>query len=345
VKFSVCLPTGFEGVMHPIPFVNATDFVTLGQATERLGYDSAWANDHITTQRYVRELYPNTPPSFYEALVTLTAVGMTTERLRLGTALLVLPMREPVYLAKQVATIDQLTGGRFILAVGIGAYREEFEAWNSRVRDARRGEMMDEALEALHLLFTERAASFSGKHYVFKDVELFPKPLQEPYPIWVGGHNLEAVDRAARWGLGWLPGWRPFEELRDRITLLRERAAKLGRSPQAIEIAPQFSVYVAKTLEEATDRYMKSGLVAHRQSLAYTGRDLSRQIEANLVGSPDVILEKVERLRSIGVDHCCALMFPSNTITEMHEQIQWFAEAVIGGRRSPARAATERASP
>jgi probable F420-dependent oxidoreductase len=304
--------------------------VSLGQAAERLGYDSAWANDHITTQRYVRELYPDHPPAFYEALVTLTAVGMTTRRLRLGTALLVLPMREPVYLAKQVATIDQLTGGRFILAVGIGAYREEFEAWSPRLRDARRGEMMDEGLEALHRLFTERSATFSGKHYAFEGIELFPKPRQQPYPIWVGGHNLEAVERAARWGHGWLPGWRPFEELRDRITLLRERAAALGRSPAAIEIAPQFSVYVAGTVEEATARYMKSGLVAHRQSLAYTGRDLSRQIEANLVGSPDVILEKVERLRSIGVDHCSALMFPSNTIAEMHEQMQWFAEAVIG---------------
>jgi probable F420-dependent oxidoreductase len=345
MKFSVCLPTGFEGVMHPIPFVQARDFVSLAQATERLGYDSVWANDHITTQRYVRELYPDTPPSFYEALVTLTAVGMTTERLRLGTALLVPPMREPVYLAKQVATIDQLTGGRFMLAVGIGAYREEFEAWNPRLGGSRRGEMMDEALAALNLLFTERAASFCGKHYAFKDVELFPKPLQQPYPIWVGGHNLEAVERAARWGHGWLPGWRPFEELRDRITLLRGRAAKLGRSPEAIEIAPQFSVYIANTLEDATDRYMKSGLVAHRQSLAYTGRDLSRQIEANLIGSPDVIRKKVERLRAIGVDHCCALMFPSNTITEMHEQMQWFAEAVIGNRRSTATAAAGSGKP
>ena len=329
MKFSVCLPTGFEGVMHPIPFVQASDFVRLGQAAERLGYHSAWANDHITTQRYVRDLYPDTPPAFYEALITLTAVGLTTQRLRLGTALLVLPMREPVYLAKQVATIDQLTGGRFVLGIGIGAYREEFEAWNSRLRNAKRGEMMDEALEALDRLFTERSASFTGKHYAFEGVELFPKPLQRPFPVWVGGHNLAAVERAARWGLGWLPGWRPFEELRDRIALLRERAAALGRSPEGIEVAPQFSVYVAKTVEEATHRYMKSGLVAHRESLAYTGRDLSRQIEANLVGSPDVILEKVERLRSIGVDHCSALMFPSSTIAEMNEQMQWFAEAVI----------------
>jgi probable F420-dependent oxidoreductase len=330
MKFSVCLPTGFEGVMHPIPFVRPEDFVRLGQAAERLGYDSAWGNDHITTQRYVRERFPSTPPSFYEVLITLTAVACATTRLRVGTALLVLPMREPVYLAKQVATIDQLTGGRLVLGVGLGAYREEFEAWGPRLRGARRGELMDEGLEALHRLLTEPSASFAGRFYAFEGVEMFPKPRQQPFPLWIGGHNLASVERAARWGTGWLPGWRPLEELRERIATLRARAGALGRDPDAIEIAPQFSVTIARTPEEAERRYMASGLVAHRTSLAYTGRDLSRQVEANLVGSPELILEKVARLRAIGVQHCCALMFPTDTVTEMLEQMQWFAESVAG---------------
>ena len=80
---------------------------------------------------------------------------------------------------------------------------------------------------------------------------------------------------------------------------------------------------------------MRSGLVAHRRSLAYTGRDLSRQVESNLVGSPDVILEKIDRLRGIGIDHCCALMIPADTITEMLEQMHMFAETVISRVRSP----------
>lgn len=329
MKFSVCLPTGFEGVMHPIPFVRPEDFVRLGRACERLGYDSAWGNDHITTQNYVRQLYPDSPPSFYEVLITLTAVATATERLRVGTALLVPTMRDPVLLAKQTATLDQLSGGRFILGVGVGAYREEFEAWSPRLRGARRGEMVDEALAALTLLFRERRASFAGKFYAFEGIECFPKPRQSPFPLWVGGHNVEAVERAARWGTGWLPGWRPFEELAERITLLRRRTAEHGRDPAAIEVAPQFSVTIDKTLEAAETRYMASGLVAHRRSLAYTGRDLSRQVVANLVGSPDVILEKVAHLEAIGVQHCCALMFPTNTVEEMLEQMQWFAESVV----------------
>ena len=289
MKFSVCLPTGLEGVMYPIPFVEPGDFVRLGQACERLGYDSAWANDHITTQHYVRRLFPETPPAFYDVLVTLTAVAMTTTRLRVGTALLVLPMHEPVYLAKQAATLDRLSGGRFILGVGVGAYREEFLAWGPRLAGVRRGELMDEGLEALDRLFTQRRATYAGRHLAFRDVEMFPKPAQSPFPVYVGGHNLQAVDRAARWGSGWLPGWRPFEELRERIDRLRERAAALGR-------------------------------------------DLSRQVEANLVGSPATILEKVARLEAIGVQHCCALMIPADSVSEMLDQMQRFAEEVMQRR-------------
>ena len=158
---------------------------------------------------------------------------------------------------------------------------------------------------------------------------MFPKPIQRPFPLYVGGHNLEALERAARWGRGWLPGWRPIEEIRERTALLKARASELGRDPAEIEIAPQFSVTVAKTSEEAQARYMRSGLVAHRRSLAYTGRDLSRQVEANLVGSPELIVEKVGKLREAGVDHCCALMFPVDSVQEMLDQMQWFAESVI----------------
>lgn len=329
MKFSVGLPTGFEGLMLPIPFVEPDDFVRIGQAAERLGYDSVWGNDHLTTQDYVRQLFPDTPPAFYDVLITLAVVGAATTRLRLGTALLVLPMRDPVWVAKQAATLDQLTGGRFILGTGIGAYREEFEAWGPRLKGARRGEMAEEGLELLHRLFTERSVTHAGRHYACAGLEMFPKPRQQPFPIFVGGHNIENVRRAARWGQGWLPGWRPFEELEERIGLLRRLASEHGRDPDAIEIAPQFSVTVARTMEDAERAYMASGLVAHRKSLAYTGRDLSRQVDANLVGSPDVIREKVARLEAIGVQHCSALMFPTETVSEMLEQMQWLAETVM----------------
>jgi alkanesulfonate monooxygenase SsuD/methylene tetrahydromethanopterin reductase-like flavin-dependent oxidoreductase (luciferase family) len=120
-----------------------------------------------------------------------------------------------------------------------------------------------------------------------------------------------------------------LKELEERIQYIKKRARELGRNPDEIEIAPQFSVTIDHTMERAEKRYMESGLVAHRQSLAYTGRDLSQQVIANLVGSPEVIIEKVEKLRAIGIDHCSALMFPANSVQEMNEQIEWFATEVM----------------
>ena len=331
MKFSVCLPTGFEGVMHPIPFVRPEDFVRLAKKCEALGYHSVWGNDHITTQQYVRELFPDTPPAFYEVMTTLAFAAASTTRLKVGTAVAVLPMRDPLWLAKEAATIDQLSGGRFILGVGIGAYREEFAAWAPRIRaTAQRGEMLDEGLAAIRSLFTERVTNFEGKYYAYRDLEFFPKPLQQPLPIFVGGHNLEAIERAARHGQGWLPGWRPWPELAERIRALKDRCEALGRPRDAVEIAPQFSVTIAATAEEAERRYMASGLVAHRKSLAYTGRDLSKQVVANFVGSPEQMQEKVASLAAIGVDHACGLMFPADSIAEYEEQIEWFAQTVIG---------------
>lgn len=329
MKFSICLSTGFEGVMYPIPFTKPEEFIEQAKLCERLGYDSVWGNDHVTTQHYVRESFPGQMPNFYEPLIVLGMCAQATTKLRVGTALLVMPMREPVYLAKQVITLDQMTNGRFMMAVGLGAYREEFAAWGPRLASARRGDLLDEGIEAFRKLISEPVASHKGKYYEFEGIEMFPKPVQTSFPLYIGGHNIAALQRAARYGEGWLPGWRPFKEMEDRIVQLKDLCEKNGRPRDAVEVAPQFSMLLAKTDEEAEAKYMKSGLVAHRESLAYTGRDLSQQVTANLVGSPDTILEKIAKLRSMGVDHCSALMVPVDTTAEMNEQIEWFATEVM----------------
>jgi probable F420-dependent oxidoreductase len=330
MKFSICLPTGFEGVMYPVPFVDPSDFVRMAKLCEKLGYHSVWGNDHIQPQNYVREMHPGQPPNFYELMTVLSFCAAATTTLEIGTAVSVLPMRDPFWLAKTASTIDQLSNGRLILAVGIGAYREEFAAWAPRLAPkAQRGEMLDEGIDLLQRLFAEPRVTHEGKYYAVRDIEMFPKPKRDPFALWVGGHNMETVERAARYGTGWLPGWRPWPELEERIKHLKARAAELGRDPSAIEIAPQFSMTIAKTPEEAEKRYMESGLVAHRKSLAYTGRDLSKQVVANLVGSPDLIREKVEGLKKIGVDHACALMIPADSMAEFEDQVEWFAKTVL----------------
>ncbi len=329
MKFSVCLATGYEGVAYPIPFCEPQDFIRASQLCERLGYGGVWGNDHITTQDYVRRLYAQ-PPNFYDVLITMAMIAQATTTLRVGTALLVMPMREPVYLAKQAATIDQMSGGRFTLAVGLGAYREEFEAWaGNRYPKARRGEMLDEGIAAFNSLINDKVSTYDGKYYSFKNLELFPKPKQQPFPLFIGGHNLESLERTARFGRGWLPGWRPFNEIGERIAIIRRRAEELGRDPAEIEMAPQFSLHLGKTVEDAERTYMKSGLVAHRISLAHTGRDPAHQVTGNLVGSPASVIEKINALKAMGVDHCSAMAIAVNNHSEFLEQIQWFAEEVM----------------
>lgn len=128
---------------------------------EELGFDSVWGNDHVSTQAYVRREFAD-PPRFYDPFGYLAFVAARTERIRLATCVMVLTFRHPVMAAKQVATLDQLSGGRAVLRVGIGAYREELEAMDPG-RRVHRGSFAGEAIEALRLLFTERRATYAGK--------------------------------------------------------------------------------------------------------------------------------------------------------------------------------------
>src|SRR5207237_2476077 len=257
LKFGVHIPTCIEGMMYPVPFARPQDILPVALLAERLGFDSVWGNDHMTTQRYVQREWPE-PPSFYEPLITFTYVAARTERIRLATGIIVLPMRTMPVLAKQVATLDQLSGGRVIRGVGTGAYREEYEALYPDARDARRGEIVDEGMRALRLLFTERKASFRGKHVRFEEVECFPKPLQSPLPIYAGGNHPEVRRRAGELGDGWLPAVLTPEEIRTGVEEVHRAAEKAGRDPSKIDIAPQFVVCIGRTREEAIKRFQAS---------------------------------------------------------------------------------------
>ncbi|MGH9138079.1 MAG: TIGR03619 family F420-dependent LLM class oxidoreductase [Acidimicrobiales bacterium] len=331
MRFSVHIPTAAEGLAHPVPFTGVDEIVAIARAAETLGYDGVWGNYHITTQGYVADLWPD-PPSYYDTLVVLAAIAVQTTRLELGTAVLPPHFFVMPALAKQVATLDRLSAGRMRLGLGVGAYREEFEAvWPGT--GGHRGQWLDEALVALRALFAESSASFAGKYVSFRDVASYPKPIQDPLPLYVGGHHLRTVERAARAADGWIPGWQPIDEMARRITMLRELTEAVGRPPSAVEVAPQLSATIADTDALAVADYERSGLVAHRRSLAYTGRDLSRQVGCNLIGSPATIRAKVQQLAGIGVDHLCALWFPTSTVQEMLSQMEWFAGEVVAPLR------------
>jgi probable F420-dependent oxidoreductase len=328
MKFGLQLPTGREGLSLPTPFYLPGDFLAMAVTAERLGYDSLWGNDHYAPQNYVRRQY-DTLPNFYEVLTILSALAAVTERVELGTCVLVLPMREIVSVARQVATLDQVSNGRLLLGVGVGAYNEEVAAARPDLVGKHRGEMLEEGLELLGCLLSQDGVTHAGKYYHTESLDLRPKPVRQPFPILVGGHQKKTLDRVVRYGSGWIPGWRPFEQLADWIKLLREKAAAAGRDPQAVIVAPQFSCLIASRQEVAEQCYMRSAMVQHRISLAHTGRDPNLAMANNLIGTPETVLEKLNALNNYGVDHLAAITFCVNSKSEFSEQVHYFAQEVM----------------
>lgn len=327
---SAGLPTCMEGMMYPVPFATAQDLVRIAQHAEQMGYHSVWGNDHMTTQRYVREEYDQ-PPNFWEPLITYANLAAHTEKLRFGTGMLVTPMRRDiVVLAKQIATLDHLSGGRFILGFGVGAYREEFEALNPDWK-VHRGNLVEESIQALKHLFTEKAASWDGEYYRFEDVEMYPKPLQDPLPIYVGGNNPNAYRRAALHGDGWLPAGMPVEHIRERVAAFRELVDEQGRSWDEMDVAMQLIAYVGPTHEAAVERFRQSQMYNHLVSLsASTLKEQAgtRHEETNLVGTAEEVIEKAHRFHEAGVKHLCGTYFCADTVEELLDQMQIFAEEV-----------------
>lgn len=332
-QFGIGIPTGTEGLMYPIPFAKATDNIRLAQAAERLGYDSVWGNDHVSTQHYVRKEYPQAP-NYYAPLLVLAAIGAATQRVKLATALLVVPFRHPVLIAKEVATLDQLSGGRVLLGVGIGAYREEFEAMYGSVaaNKVNRGELLDETLASLERLWSPEDASFSGKYFTFESVQTFPKPVQQPVPVYIGGNSPEGWRRCGRYGQGWLPAVLSPAEVKSGVTQIRRYLEEYGRGEQQIDVAPQLVVSLGRTHEEAVRRFEASQVHKHLVSLKKStlkGQQSGTMEERSLIGTPDEIAEQIDRYVEAGVTTFSAMLFANNTIDSFIESMQWFSEEVI----------------
>lgn len=331
MKFSVGLPTGMEGLTYPVPFATKEQLIKIAQICERLGYDSVWGNDHMTTQRYVRAEFPQ-PPNYWEILITYAFICAATTKLRVGTSLLVLPLRSDIVVtAKQIATLDQFSNGRLEIGIGIGAYREEFEALFPN-RKVNRGEIVTEGIQALRLLFSERRASFHGKHYKFSDVEMFPKPMQQRLPLLIGGNSDKGIERAGKYADGYVPACQTPAVFGEAVKRVRDVAIKAGRDPREIEIAPQLTLHVARTHEQAVKTFETTQMCKHLNSLAQS--TLKKQgarthVESNIIGSVDECIEKSIAYRAAGADHLLGLFIAANSYEEMIEQIQLYAEEVM----------------
>lgn len=330
MKFGVTLPTCTEGLVYPLPFGDHRDLLTLAREAEDLGFDSVLVNDHLSTQAYVRRMFAD-PPRYYEPLMTLAWIASQTTRIRLMTGVVVLPVRDPVLLAKQVTTLDHMSDGRLTLGVGVGAYREEFEAVRPQLRTASRAHVMSESLQALRLLFTERRADMDGDHVQFSDIEMHPKPIQSPLPIYSSGNAEGTLRRAAAYCDGWMPAGLTMARLGAGITQLRGYAAEAGRDPRTLAIAPQMVICLAPTRDRAAELFQSSQVHEHLVSLQQStlqGMAVDSYVESNLIGTPDDVCAHITELQALGVTELAGLIVIGSTPQELVAQMRMISDEV-----------------
>ena len=231
----------------------------------------------------------------YESLTLLTALAARTKRIRLGTAVLLLALREPVVAAKALASIDRLSGGRLTVGVGIGGeFPPEWEAVGVKVRS--RARRTDEMLEALRGLWGTASYGFEGRTIQIPEIDLQPKPLQDPLPIWVGGRSEASVARAAKWGTGWMGIFLTPERYAERIAALATEAERQGRNPGDLEASLYVWTCVAPSDAEA--RSQAEALLGLFYNVPF--EKLERYA---VVGSPERCAERLSEYAAAGCRH------------------------------------------
>jgi probable F420-dependent oxidoreductase len=302
VHFGVTLPNFQYGAP-----ATRDHLLAVAQKAEACGYTSAWTSDHILVGSAFARY-----GTLYEALTTLAWVGGQTDRIRLGTSILILPMRNAILAAKQAATIDDLTGGRFILGVGLGWNEQEYG--NVGADWKHRAKLMDESLEVVRNLWTAERPTFTGDFYRYDDTLFAPKPAQKPAPpIWVGGGSDAAIHRAARFG----DNWHGDEVMPDAFaSALQKLQANLVRYGRSVAASVRFTV----------DLFPATGQT--RKDAALAGYYMGDQSAVGTRGSFANMVAFVRRYRDMGAtDFIC--QFEHDTVAQHLDFIGVFATEVI----------------
>ncbi len=220
-----------------------------GVKMEELGFDSIWVWDHI-----LLGVDPNFP--IVDSLTLLTAIAARTKRIKLSTGILVLPLRNPVLLAKQLSTIDQLSRGRLLMAMAVGWYKREFDAVG--IPFEQRGKIMDDNLEILKRFWTEDKVDGEwGPHKVAAGV-MFPKPAQKPRPpLLIGGYVDKVLKRAAEKGDGWLTYFYKPDAFVESWAKIRQFAQEAGKDPDTMMNGNQLPIMVGKSRKEVEGPMME----------------------------------------------------------------------------------------
>ncbi|MBT6276562.1 MAG: TIGR03619 family F420-dependent LLM class oxidoreductase [Chromatiales bacterium] len=273
MHFGVSVPNNF-GVE------SMRELVEFAVTAEELGYQSAWVSDHLFHASYVAARLGNRP--YHEALTVLTAIAARTESVNLGTSVLVLPWHQPVRLAKVLASLDQLSGGRVIVGVGVGNAKDEFEALG--VPFEERGRIGNEYLEGMQALWTQSVPTFQGQHLSFDGLRFEPKPAQNPHPpFWIGGNTGPALRRLVRYGNGWHPLRLSPRELAARRIDLHEALTEAGRLTD-VPIAVRLQLTFEDTPPERA--------IEDRKTCSGRPEDIANLIEAyQSAGATHIILD------------------------------------------------------
>ena len=234
----------------PNPMATGPYLAAVGAEAEARGIRTVWVGEHVVGFDHYGSSYPYAgdgkmplpgQTGLLEPFTTLAYLAAHTSRVRLGTAMALLPQRNPVYTAKEVSTLDWLSEGRVDLGVGVGWLREEFEVLG--VPWPRRGARTDEYLAVLRTLWCDAESSFSGEFYDLPACTMYPKPVQDPHPpIHVGGESDAALRRAARSGQGWHTFNRAPDDLAAPLARLEELLAAEGRrrAELMVTVCPYF---------------------------------------------------------------------------------------------------------
>lgn len=234
------------GVLLPNagPKASPEHVVEVARTAEALGFDSVWTSDHVLIPEQVESYYPYRAngrwdyPSnskWMDPLLSLAWAAAAAPRLQIGTSVLVAPLRNPVLLAKQVATLDFLSGGRVILGLGAGWMKEEADVMNASFDD--RGSRLREMIDLMRHLWTGESADFHGRYWTVTNARMHPTPVNKRVPIALGGHSPIAIRRAARIADAWLPHARQPDQLRQEIAQLRAECQRRGRA--SVEVIVQ----------------------------------------------------------------------------------------------------------
>lgn len=306
------------------PFAEPSAILETAELAERLGFDRVWVHDHLSWPREKLthfatgslEACADQDPNFFESVTTSALLAGRLGRIGIGIAGLVVPLRDPRVLAKQLATIDRLGGSRLVVAFAIGAIRGDFGVMG--VPFERRGRLANEHLAVLRAIFDgEQPVTVEGETISFADGTFLPRPYR--LGLWVTGSSEPGLKRAARFADGWMTVYQSVDDYAGFARRLAELTAEQGRDATTIATGYETYACVASTRDEA--------IAIARRSLVGKFETLERGMEVCIVGDVSDLLERVAAYGGAGAGHV-ELKFIAHTVPQLHEMMARVAEGV-----------------